>query len=560
MLKKKEGQKIKEKGGISQELPKKIQIFKDENSNNEVHIQKRVSIETGIEFIDIEITRYPLNGNIDTYKLSEINQKNLTKLMDYGFYINEFEIAEIVDSIKQKVKELKPIYFYTNVGWIDINKNKMFRGFNLLGNNLKFNSNYRGEEFDLKSKGSLENWVDEVRRNITGNKLLELILSAGFAAPLINILSQYNKIKGLIINLNGLKTTQKNSAIKLALSPWGNIDLTEKSLLKRWNGEKNKDFNLLKGNFGLPIGINDISINERNRFIKWIYELTSEELYIDRAQYYGTQRENSWQTIIFSSTEDSIVEEIERKKSYIQNMILEIDCDETSLMDDINNILSSISNNSGKAGEEFIKYILKQGFENVYMKYETVKKSFIDKIKVNKDNDEDMKVDMIYRSIEKLSLIQLSAILVNEVFNLNFDIERLEEFLLSIDRKFYDYTPTYQKLLNEIIGYFTINQFKFAKNDEKKKSGSIGIYETNEKNLLSKIKISNDNFKKIAESIGYNYLNIKRELKKHNYLECEKGRYDKKFKFGNVKTRGIVICLDKHKKILKVKEDKNEEK
>lgn len=82
----------------------------------------------------------------------------------------------------------------------------------------------------FKTSGTIEEWRDNIAKYCRGNSRLVLAVSIAFATPLLNLLD--DESGGL--HLNGVSSTGKTTALKVACSVWG-----ERKRLQTWRSTSN---------------------------------------------------------------------------------------------------------------------------------------------------------------------------------------------------------------------------------------------------------------------------------------------------------------------------------
>lgn len=117
-------------------------------------------------------------------------------------------------------------------------------------------SNYEGE-FDIKAKGTLDGWLDMMRKHVCGHTELEFMIGIGFSAVINSLLSKVKKLDTILIHLSGESSTGKTTSSKLAVSAFGRPD--GEGLIKTFNSTQNAILKNVVNNFGVPMVFDESS-------------------------------------------------------------------------------------------------------------------------------------------------------------------------------------------------------------------------------------------------------------------------------------------------------------
>jgi len=508
------------------------------NEKTKVFLSKWLSIETKEDLIRFDIERKGLGNECLTLKPNEFNEKNISKLKDYGCYLNDWQIRNLIYHIyPSELENLEYYYYHEGIGWCDIDNSKAFRHNELLGVNIS--SVYTGTDYNLSAKGTLENWKKGIQNHVIGSKYLEVVLATAFTSPLISLIGDDNITKSIILNISGSSSIEKNTVISLALSPWGYPGKGNRGLMKTWNGSDKGIFSCLRGNKGITIAIDDTSLTSKKDFTQMIYRLALGEAHSAHNRNGKAREKENWETTIILSSKIPILEALDIDRTEAKARIFEINCAEGMLtlsQEHAKSIEKFVFNNYGHAGEIFVRYLIKNGLDKINNRYEEIKASL---------SKRTTKIGISQRAISKLTLIYLAAELINKSLNLNLNLNQIEQTILEIEKKQYEKSSIYIQAYNSFIEYFLDNQNQFIIKElrEKIDANHLGIYEVDRDGKPLKIMIPCNKFKILIEKLGHEKLSVIQGWEKEGLLKHDKGRYDKNINFGMRRCKGYEIII-----------------
>lgn len=497
----------------------KLKVIKDDGKkvvvgNSIIPIVQQTNIDTNVIsiFLEFLVDNKKKVIGITRDKLHKAGIRNLTK---YGADSWD-NVADIyVDDIKNNLSSAKKTYEHSTVGLGIYEDNRIFK----LYKGINIDSVYDESKYNIKPMGDYMVWEKMIQKEVLGNQYLEFALVAGFIAPVINIISEENNVESIIINFCGNSSTGKTLATKLALSPWGLPDTSSNGLLKSWYATDQGILSYLTGNFGVPIALDDTSLQENDKdYTQLIYQIvngqTKTALHID-----GTNRRvGEWKTAVLSSSEDSIIKSTDQNKKGILVRIFELKVKQiTTSAENAEKIAKVISKNYGHAGVMFAEYLMEQDSASLDTRLEEIRADILSSI------DKDSLSDRIAR---KLAVMQLTGELVREALDIDIDLQKLKETLIEMEEKSIEDRNLSDKAYDSIIEYFQTNMGKFFKDGDTPKDykESVGKYMVDTSGQITEIRIPKNIFEKIMKRLGYNQESIINEWQRDGYLNCDKGK------------------------------------
>ncbi len=220
---------------------------------------------------------------------------------------------------------------------------------------------YSSDEGDYKLaeafrfKGKYQKWL-KIIDIINKNSIIAFFVYSGLAAPLLKLLEQPN----FIIDISGVTTSGKTTAMKVAASVFGNPNF----LIRTWNNTQVYLERTASKHMGLPLLLDDTKlIKDKDTISKIIYEGTAGQGR-GRGTIYGTASIPKWNTVILSTGESSILNLTNKSDGGAHGRVIAI-CSppfpdkNVKNMKIIKELDSIISKNYGRAGIKYIRYLLK---------------------------------------------------------------------------------------------------------------------------------------------------------------------------------------------------------
>lgn len=326
---------------------------------------------------------------------------NVSKLVNYGIciapsnannfcnYINDFYNLNSV--IIPTVKSI------SRLGWID-NRFKSFLPY-VKGNIIcDVEGEYKKIMENFTSRGSYDVWKNNFL-NARENHNVRLYTDASFASPLLKIIG----INGFIVHLYGDRGKGKTISLMLAMSVWGNPEMGYLT-----NGIDNTLFGLEKrAEFlqNLPFSGDEMQNIDKKQFNNdtLIYMISN-----GSGKGRGTKdgqldRQSSWNLVMLTTGEIPITSDSSRSGCKVR--CIEIQNSHEMYQDiDLMQFANIIKNNYGFAGEEYIKYLIELGKDEIRKRFEETKEELLKESQVKLDS----------KQLNAVSALKLADELVRE--------------------------------------------------------------------------------------------------------------------------------------------------
>lgn len=394
-----------------------------------------------------------------------------------------------------KKKSVKKTFEHSKIGLGEYENERVIKLYEGIG----IDSKYSGDKYNIEPKGSYEEWLNMVKTQVLGKKYLELALVVGFTPMVLNVLSEEDSLVSMIVNFCGSSSTGKTLATKLALSAWGYPDMMDNGLLSSWFGTDQGILSSLVDNFGIPIGIDDTSLQSREKdYTNIIYQIVNGQTKLALNIDGSNRARGYWKTVVISSSEESILENTDVNKKGVGVRILEVKAEQiTESAENAEEIEKVVMKNYGHAGVEFSKTLVKISTLKISEMLEGYKVKLMDAI----DGD-----SMTNRVAKKLAIIILTARLMRICLGIEIDMNALAATLIDIEEKNVEKRDLGEKAYEHLMEYFQTNMSKFFKDgsNPSHKKEVLGKYLNDVDDKVCEIRVPVNNFKTIMKKLGFN--------------------------------------------------------
>lgn len=363
--------------------------------------------------------------------MGQLIPNELLKLSSMGVDVTH-EQFKVVASFLQAQQKLAPHKeLYREVGWYeDEQRNLLFRHHQVYPTTSMPNASNDVDNglYNLKPQGELAPFKELVTNEVLGNTPLETMMCIGFSAPLVGYLSKkYDDVDTLLIHLVGDSTQGKTTAALLAVAPFGMPSNKKKGLMKSWNGTSNATINLIAGNYGIPLVLDELSMSNSKSLTSELYVLTNGQEKSRLNDEMKQRNQGTWATTLISTGEQSIFERTN------QNVGLTVRAFEfsyvcwTTSAQNADEIRSVIQENYGHAGQAFIQYLFKQGLSVIDEKWLYWQERCIEALPESPFRT---------RIAKKYAILLAAGDLAKQALRIDLHVEKVLDFLVSheVDR------------------------------------------------------------------------------------------------------------------------------
>lgn len=220
-------------------------------------------------------------------------------LLDMGVSINP-DAHRLLMQWLAKAKPKNHITAVTRTGWHQHKEELIFvLPEQVIGSNQVCFQSEHSCHHDFKSAGTLEGWQNHIASLCVGNPLLQLVVSAAFAGPLLKKIKQHDGSLG--IHLVGDSSKGKTTALHVAASVWG-----PPTFVKSWRATGNGLESVATTQNDTLLVLDEISESAPYEIGNIVYALGN-GVGKQRANRHGTSKEtNRWRVIWLSSGERTL--------------------------------------------------------------------------------------------------------------------------------------------------------------------------------------------------------------------------------------------------------------
>ncbi|MEX6379029.1 cassette chromosome replicative helicase [Staphylococcus saprophyticus] len=452
---------------------------------------------------------------------SILSSRNLFKLIEMGFSINENHIKELSNALQDARNSTVKSSFYKGVGVMSTNKGTV-----IVLNDLHFSPSMTEEDmsqiicdnkYDLMPNGNLNDWLSMFKEQVNGNVVLELVATFGVSALVTRYLFFLNEIEftGIIYSLTGQSSSGKTTAAMLAASIAGNPTKGSNTLFRSWNGTRNALEGYLSSNYGLPIVLDELSAATFKDTTGLLYSL---------AEGQGRQRSNidgnvkalkNWGTSVISTAEHSVLNNSARNDG-LNVRTIEISEAFTTSADNADAIKRATSVNYGHIMPLVAEYLLKR--EDEVIKWFHAEHDWFKNQLKNETSHTGI------RMFKRYAVIATSARIFERVIAVPIDIDAVREYLVSYHLDSVSERSLAEKAIEVIVQFVAQNRGKFS--EDTKLSTMIenyGLIELKEDHI--QVKILKNVFKNMLNENQFQDVNIVIDaLRDKGYIHSDRNR------------------------------------
>lgn len=512
------GNWIADDSGIyKKELKSNGQVIKVKASPIPILISERlINIDTKTEKVKLLFYKDGKWQDIITEKNTISSKNKILQLANRGIEVNEDNAKNLITYLSDLL-ELNDIPMkkgVSHLGWVDKNFIPYTDDF-ALDVDQEFNQKLKS----IKEKGNLESWIKYVNYLREDNNVVKFLMSASFAGVLVKLFN----INPFIVHLWGKSGNGKTLVEMVAASIWGNPNNSLISNLSNTTIANERLCNFFRN---MPVFLDELQIAKTRykSFDELIYALTEgkgkERGTIDN----GLREITEWQTIIIFTGEEPIT--TIASKEGVKNRVIEINEDNNLIKDlEGNEVATFLHKNYGMAGKKFVE-IVQEHFDEVselQKKYRT----------------ELGKITTYKKQVNAMSLVMTANYISSKyIFK--------DEPLNTEDVKNYFQADTDEadRYFEMIMDWFSENQNKFVKNNERKDIGDIyGRYDVDENSeKIEALYIVPKVLRDFFNESNINFDSIKKKMFEKGYIEKDSaGKYQSFIRINGISMRCIKI-------------------
>lgn len=456
------------------------------------------------------------------------------------------EFLVLQDEHKRKNNLMQDTYYSNNIGWVVYNDRKYmcYPSVETVIDTIECNSNIKKVTKAFNTKGTVQEWIDNVLKLLITSDNGKVMLISTFASLLVNLLDIH---ENSIIQLEGQSSTGKSGCIAGCSSVFGE----ESKYVQTWEATKNGAVGLFAGFGSFPLIFDDL----KNVDAKLKRELPSlfygfvqgEEK--TRGTVDGSIRNSrTFNSLLITSGEYPVTDDLKGHEGATARVLVlpgsflpKSKANATI----VNNIYKNSKKYYGTVGVEWCKYLVALKNSDKVKEYMELYETYRE-ILVNKTNN-----NLVARKCNTIALLQVTGFLLEDFFGQDFfNMEALIENLLNIVEETTKEADTNTNAFMDVVEQLKLNVTD--ENDIYNKGTCIGSYRYKynyDDNQYGEVLIVQSTILKgIIEELGYNANTTIRAWADKGYIVKDnknKNSVQNKINGKNVRTTVLVLSYYK---------------
>ena len=461
-----------------------------------------------------------------------MSKREIIKLSLQGADVTEENAKYHIRSIEYQERKIGRVNnTHSELGFAKYKEKEIFKLYKAINED----SSYVGA-LDLKPKGNLGNYLDDLREHVVPYKNISLAFALGVSSSIVAKLNMhYKDINTLLVHLFAESTKGKSTAAMLAISVWGNPNLSGGGLYNTWNSTENALSTSLAGNYGIAYALDELSMSKIEDTTSLIYNLVGGKDKARLTKDIELRAAATWTTSIISTGEVSLLSKA-KNNTGLDIRVLELGgivwTEDANHSDQVKAL---VNRNYGVFGADFVKRLIE-------FPADRLKEIFIQKVKEKNIQD-----DMLSRTSCKYAIVTLTIRLINSRYKdrgIILDIEGIRELLVDTEINSINRRGIKRKAEDWLIQYIESNASKFKSGKET--NTNVDYWGTRKElpNGELEVAILTNKFEEIMRKGKFEDTKVVLEqLKKEGKLEYEAGRLTRKRKVNAIQTPVYVIRL-----------------
>lgn len=468
-----------------------------------------------------------------------MSKREIIKLSLQGADVTEENAKYHIRSIEYQERKIGRVNnTHSELGFAKYKEKEIFKLYKAINED----SSYVGA-LDLKPKGNLGNYLDDLREHVVPYKNISLAFALGVSSSIVAKLNMhYKDINTLLVHLFAESTKGKSTAAMLAISVWGNPNLSGGGLYNTWNSTENALSTSRAGNYGIAYALDELSMSKIEDTTSLIYNLVGGKDKARLTKDIELRAAATWTTSIISTGEVSLLSKA-KNNTGLDIRVLELGgivwTEDANHSDQVKAL---VNRNYGVFGADFVKRLIEFPADRLKEIFEEEREIFIQKVKEKNIQD-----DMLSRTSCKYAIVTLTIRLINSRYKdrgIILDIEGIRELLVDTEINSINRRGIKRKAEDWLIQYIESNASKFKSGKET--NTNVDYWGTRKElpNGELEVAILTNKFEEIMRKGKFEDTKVVLEqLKKEGKLEYEAGRLTRKRKVNAIQTPVYVIRL-----------------
>lgn len=461
-----------------------------------------LQIDNGVKRIEKEFDR------------TVLTKMEIRVLLTYGVRFLESYADALIRYLVMTETNADTLHIHSVLGWANNGNFPVFKCSEILcpsNSAIDLKSTYRGN-LDLQPQGSLDVWLSMVKSEVIGNLPLTVTLLLAFASPILAYVTDTFDLGSIIFMIANESSKGKSTSAMLVTSTFSNPRLNC-GTMRSFNSTQNSLVTFLSKASGIPVAFDEASAFSGN-FDQLLYLLSSG---VEKSRLDGNSEmkpEKSWKSVILTTSEFGLISD-DTSANGLKARCFSIQDELTKSASNADCIKTTVTTNYGGAGKAYVQWLLDNKISSITDDYIKMKNVLI---------NESMKSGhqtspLTQRILSKLAVVLLAAHYASACFDLNIDIQGVQEYLLNMERKVSVKTDFAKSALDIVMQEISKNSSKFLTPDRPSGQNIVG---------------------KVTEEKGFKTIAI---LKTEYQAYCKKNKIQNPHKvLTKLKDEGILQC------------------
>lgn len=505
-----------------------ITLHSIEKNIDKNHVKFKMTTDYMDEKIEMELPRE-----------DAVQRKGMLKLASQGANVNELNAKFHIMALEYQEKNITKVNkVHSEIGFSEYDGKEIFKLYKAINED----STYKGN-LDIKPKGTLEEYLKDVKKNVAPYASMSLALALGTSSAVVAKLNRLDvDINTLFTHIVAESSKGKSTATMLAISVWGNPKVGAGGLYNTWNATENALITSLSGNYGVAYALDELSMTKIENATSLIYNLVGGKDKVRLTKNIEMRESGTWITTLISNGEASILSKA-NSNTGIDMRVMELEgITWTQDAEHSEEVKRLATRNYGVFGHSFAERLIKFSSDKLVQLFKSERQNFINKIAEKGVTD-----NKIERTSYKYAVVLLTARLINsgyEEYGIKLDIDGIREILIRTEIESINKRGLEKKAEDWLLQQVEANASKFRSGNENNQNVDYWGTRKELSNGEIEIAILRDKFNEIMKRGKFEDPKVVlKQLKEEGKLDYENGRLTRKRKINAITTEVYVIRL-----------------
>ena len=427
-----------------------ITLHSIEKNIDKNHVKFKMTTDYMDEKIEMELPRE-----------NAVQRKGMLKLASQGANVNELNAKFHIMALEYQEKNITKVNkVHSEIGFSEYDGKEIFKLYKAINED----STYKGN-LDIKPKGTLEEYLKDVKKNVAPYASMSLALALGTSSAVVAKLNRLDvDINTLFTHIVAESSKGKSTATMLAISVWGNPKVGAGGLYNTWNATENALITSLSGNYGVAYALDELSMTKIENATSLIYNLVGGKDKVRLTKNIEMRESGTWITTLISNGEASILSKA-NSNTGIDMRVMELEgITWTQDAEHSEEVKRLATRNYGVFGHSFAERLIKFSSDKLVQLFKSERQNFINKIAEKGVTD-----NKIERTSYKYAVVLLTARLINsgyEEYGIKLDIDGIREILIRTEIESINKRGLEKKAEDWLLQQVEANASKFRSGNE----------------------------------------------------------------------------------------------